>query len=329
MDFLPQPASELRLRRIHSFFTKGQTVEIRDLPRAEIETVPGIPARSSDPNGHYQVGQMYGQFFEQAAPQFELPVLFWHGGGMTGAAWGDTPDGRAGWHDYFMRLGFNTCVTDAVERGRSSWAPYPFIFDRAPEHRTIDQAWSIFRFGPNGGYADATPFTGQRFPVAHADELARQFVARWSNHQDLVATAYGELLARFGKSIIVAHSEGARYALQAAADYPDAIAAVILLEPAGKPNLSQERAKAAARVPHLVVWGDYFEESPLWTGYRHAADQWLGWLKEAGGNVTTIDLPATGVRGNSHLLMMDDNADDIAALAARWLIPLLGDRQQP
>lgn len=40
-----------------------------------------------------------------------LPVLFWHGGGMTGATWEETPDGRPGWHEYFMRRGLHTCVS--------------------------------------------------------------------------------------------------------------------------------------------------------------------------------------------------------------------------
>jgi hypothetical protein len=32
-----------------------------------------------------------------------------------------------------------------------------------------------------------------------------------------------------------------------------------------------------------------------------------------------LNLPKMGIRGNSHMLMMDRNSDDIAALVQRWL----------
>lgn len=307
------------LRRVRAFHIGGLAVDLQGLPLRDIGTVPGEPPRRSDPNGRYQVGQLYAQHFELAHPIYRIPVLFWHGGGMTGVTWEDTPDGRAGWHDYFMRRGFDTCVSDAVERGRASWAPWPDITPHAPEHRTLDQAWSLFRIGPDGGFRSGVAHPGSRFPFHCADHLARQFVARWTCNTRLTVNAYGELLHHFGRSIIIAHSEGARHAAQLAAVMPGAIAAVVLIEPAGAPVLSAHAASQAAGVPHLVVWGDYFGQSELWRRYRRSAESWLAQVRAAGGYVETLDLPAVGIMGNTHLLMMDDNASDIAALAADWV----------
>lgn len=309
----------IALRRVHGFHVGGHAVDLHGLPLRSIETVPGEPPRRSDPNGRYLVGQLYAQHFELARPRHQTPILFWHGGGMTGATWEDTPDGRPGWHDHFMRQGFHTCVSDAVERGRASWAPYPDITPQAPEHRTLDQAWSIFRFGPEGGRSTGLAHHGVRFPIDHADQLARQFVARWTCNTGATLAAYGDLLRRVGRSIVIAHSEGARHAARLAAEMPEAIAAVVLVEPAGAPPLGLDAAHRTAAVPHLVIWGDHFDQSELWRRYRAAADRWLMQIRAAHGQVDILDLPAKGIAGNTHLLMMDDNASEIASLVANWL----------
>jgi hypothetical protein len=36
--------------------------------------------------------------------------------------------------------------------------------------------------------------------------------------------------------------------------------------------------------------------------------------------VTRIDLPKQGARGNSHMLMMDTNSDQIAAMIQKWMV---------
>jgi len=42
-------------------------------------------------------------------------------------------------------------------------------------------------------------------------------------------------------------------------------------------------------------------------------------LKGAGGSVDIIDLPDRGIRGNSHMLMMDKNNAQVAELIQQWL----------
>jgi hypothetical protein len=42
-------------------------------------------------------------------------------------------------------------------------------------------------------------------------------------------------------------------------------------------------------------------------------------VRAAGGVVDVVDLPAAGIRGNSHMIMMDRNSDAVAALVQDWL----------
>jgi hypothetical protein len=39
----------------------------------------------------------------------------------------------------------------------------------------------------------------------------------------------------------------------------------------------------------------------------------------AGGSVDVVDLPQAGIKGNSHMLMMDKNNAEVAALIQKWL----------
>ena len=82
---------------------------------------PGRPAAKLDPNGQYQVEQMYAQYFLLQNRKGKLPLLMWHGGGLTGVTYETKPDGSAGWLNYFLRQGWDIYISDAVERGRSGW----------------------------------------------------------------------------------------------------------------------------------------------------------------------------------------------------------------
>jgi hypothetical protein len=42
-------------------------------------------------------------------------------------------------------------------------------------------------------------------------------------------------------------------------------------------------------------------------------------VRAAGGTVDVVDLPERGIRGNSHMVMMDRNGGEVAALIQDWL----------
>jgi hypothetical protein len=42
-------------------------------------------------------------------------------------------------------------------------------------------------------------------------------------------------------------------------------------------------------------------------------------IKAAGGSVDVVDLPQAGIKGNSHMMMMDKNNAEVAGLIQKWL----------
>jgi hypothetical protein len=42
-------------------------------------------------------------------------------------------------------------------------------------------------------------------------------------------------------------------------------------------------------------------------------------VRAAGGKVDVVNLPEVGIKGNSHMLMMDKNNGQIADLIDKWL----------
>lgn len=279
----------------------------------------GAPRRI-DPNGDYVAGQMYVQAFRLAKPRSSLPVLFWHGGGMTGSQWETTPDGRPGWLWRFLNAGYDVLVSDSAERGRSSWARYPEIYAEAPYFRTKNEAWEMFRMGPSGSYAsapnDRKPHADLKFPTEYFDEFAKQWVPRWSGHEDMILKAYGQLVEKVGPCIIVGHSQGAGFAAAIGQKYPDIVRAVIAIEPGGMPL-----AVAGPLPPHLIVWGDYMGEAgSVWKSYLQLVDSYVAKAGPSIGNrMETLNLQEAGHTGNSHFPMCDTNSDDVAMLLLEWL----------
>lgn len=49
-----------------------------------------------DPNGEFHVEQLYVQHVKLAKPEARYPLLPWHGGGHTGAPWGNKTRRGAG-----------------------------------------------------------------------------------------------------------------------------------------------------------------------------------------------------------------------------------------
>lgn len=215
------------------------------------------------------VGQMYVQYVRLAEPASSVPLLTWHGGGMTGANWETTPDGRPGWQMFFLRASFDSYVSDAVERGRASWAPYPQIYPEPPFFRTAKEAWEeTFRFGPIGSWsadpAKLSTHAGLRFPAAHFETFLCQSVPRWGCNNAATQRAYDALLQRLPCGVILlTHSRGGNFGLTAALHAPDRVRAVISLEPSGAPDPTKHDLSRLKGVPHLFLWGDYLGRHPF------------------------------------------------------------------
>jgi hypothetical protein len=75
-------------------------------------------------------------------------------------------------------------------------------------------------------------------------------------------------------------------------------------------------------VPVLAIYGDYIEQDSRWPTIRGNGIKYYEALRASGGSADVIDLPKIGMKGNSHMIMMDRNSDQVAGLIQDWLVKL-------
>lgn len=313
----------IKVKHRGSFHVGGEKVKLENAP---VEDFPyqGKFTFHSDPNGTHWAKQMYGQYTELAEPVCPYPILMWHGGGLTGVTWETTPDGREGFDTLFLRHGFNVYVSDAVERGRASWAKFPEINPTPPIFHSYESRWLNLKMGETY----PIPYEGNRFPIDHYDQLMMQGVPRWLTSDEWTIDAYCKYIERMQQHvdgvIIMVHSQGALYTKKIMQKYPDFVKAVVFVEAATLPALDEDLT-AFAKIPQLYVYGDFMSEDykvvHSWAdSIRKTAPAWYAKLNELHADHTWMNLPAMGIKGNSHMLMMDDNNDQIADMINDWLV---------
>ena len=260
-------SADILLREIGSFHIGGHEAILSGQPPKEVSFTAGMAPVKVDPNGQFEIEQMYVQYFKLAAPKFKYPLLMWHGGGLTGVTWETKPDGKPGWQMFFLNRGYDVYVSDAVERGRASWARYPELFKSEPLFRSKKEAWELFRFGPIGSYdaapSNRQPFPDSQFPIEALDQFAKQAVPRWVTNDAATQAAYDQLVERIGPCVIVVHSQGGNFGFNAALRASDKVKALVAIEPSGAPDPGKVNVLKLKRVPHLFVFGDHLQELPV------------------------------------------------------------------
>ena len=312
----------IALKSMGSFHIGGREVTISGKPVKDVTFTPGgVPAKV-DPNGVYQVEQMYVQYFIPQQQRGALPLLMWHGGGLSGVTYETTPDGREGWMNYFIKKGWAVYNSDAVERGRAGWAMYPDVFKGEPVFLTKENPFERFRIGAGPGSYNKDPAKmkmkpGGQFPAEGYDNFTKQGVPRWTTTDDAIIRAYTELVDKVCPCVVLIHSQSGSFGQKVAQARPDKVKALVLVEPSapGDSNL----AGNLKNTPILALYGDYIEEDPRWPAIRANEIKFLEQVKAAGGRFDVIDLPKIGIRGNSHMIMMDKNSDQVADLIQEWL----------
>lgn len=283
------------------------------------------PANSSsgenDPNpGHVVINQMYVQYQIPAKQRYRLPVIMVHGSWHTGKTYGSTPDGREGWGTYFVRRGFGTYIVDDPNRGRSSYdmtninlvrlglAP----IDSLPRilQRTNEQAWTGFRIGPALGELNPN---GQ-FPLDAADQYFAQLTDNYRGvpENEKITRALIALVDSIGPAVILTHSQSGPFGWLAAIARPDLVKGVLSVEPIS--SWTPIDFAALARTPIAIVRGDFDTPQAVAT-----AQAFIDSAAAAGGTASLIRLPEVGIRGNSHMMMLERNNLEIADLIIEWI----------
>ena len=294
----------------------GRMIDVAGRATREINFTP-TASFIYDPNGTFAIEHLYVQYFVPASRNAQPPILLLHGGGLTGSTWETTPDGRPGWLHGLLRRGFEVHVVDNVERGRAGWCAIEGIWPDVPIQRSLQEAWTLFRFGRPAEFDARKPFPGQRFPISALDTFARSFVPRWTSTGPAASAAFEALIDRFEQVAVISHSQGGQFAFEAAASRPGRISALCAIEPSGFTNTPE----VLRGVPVLMVHGDFLDCDERW---QQMNARWRAWADALAGPdgddaVTTMSLPREGIRGNSHMVMMDDNSDVVLERVVEWL----------
>ncbi|MGI5204783.1 hypothetical protein ACQEU6_24785 [Spirillospora sp. CA-108201] len=313
----------IRVREMGSYHVGGKSITLTGADSRDAYVSEGRAPFRVDPNGDFETGQVYVQYVRLVRPRSPFPLLMWHGGGLSGACFESTPDGRAGWQQRFLASGHDVYLADGFGAGRASWQRYPEVSEAEPLFRTKKQLWELFRIGPADSYATAPdmrrPYADIRFPVADFEMLVKQAVPRFRTYDDSTQAGYDALIAKVGPSVILTHSAAGPLGFAATITAPDRVRAHVAIEPSGAPDPSTVDIDRLRRIPHLIIWGDHLDADKSWGELYSSTRRFHDALRRAGGRSTWIDLPATGQRGNSHMIMMDGNSNQVAHLIDSWL----------
>lgn len=309
----------LALADFGSFFVNG-----RNHASEFADARAGKPVR-----GTVRSGQMYVQYLVPSN-SLALPIVMVHGANHTGVTYETTPDGREGWATYFARQGYPVYIADQAGRGRSGFDPTPINKavveggrDALPSIAiaTRENAWMSYRLGPKVGEF----WQDSRFPQAALDHY-------FSQNAPMAETTLpggGEntikglvaLLEKIGPSILLVHSQSGAYGLAVAKSRPELVKALVSVEGDCVPMTSDDVSKTFMKVPLLSVWGDHSFGFPSRNGdeRRNGCSDSVKLIQKAGGPATFFLLPEHGIKGNSHMMMLETNNTEIADTIIKWI----------
>jgi pimeloyl-ACP methyl ester carboxylesterase len=182
---------------------------------------------------------------------------------------------------------------------------------------TKELAYQTFRFGP----AYPTAYPGMRFPLSAIDEYAPQWVLTYrdAEENDKIINAIVAAIDKIGPCIVMVHSQSGPLGLAAVLRRADKVKGFVAIEPAGFAIPATETAATLKKVPIFVVFGDNVALSTQATGWLTSAQTTTAAVTAIGGNAKVVPLPTLGILGNSHMMMMDNNNEQIADIIEKWI----------
>jgi pimeloyl-ACP methyl ester carboxylesterase len=314
----------LLLKSRGSFFVGGEQVE-----------KTAIELGSLGPDDRITINQMFVEYMVPDGAA-RVPVVMVHGATLSGKTYDTTPDGRMGWYEYFVRKSHPVYVVDQIGRARSGFDQSAFNNVRAgriaPDKqpnllRLADRfgSWTNFRIGPEPGKA----YPQTQFPVEAADKLSAQSVP------DLLGTsradnpnwkALSDLALQLNGAVLLTHSQSGPYPLESAIINAKGILGIVMVEP-GTCNAqahTDDEIAVLAKTPIFIIFGDYLSSptnlgGPDWKDRFNDCKAFKKRVDAVKGDVRLMTTAEMGVRGNSHMMMMDRNNLEIADLILAWI----------
>ncbi|KAL8739005.1 MAG: hypothetical protein Q9181_000287 [Wetmoreana brouardii] len=228
--------------------------------------------------GHYQysntshgtilVNQLY---VEQLTPvggkKHKYPVVFVHGGGVSGTQWLNKPDGNRGWASYMLDHGYEVFIIDQWSVGRSSATDIsvaqPLLLGGTVEFAELAfTAPELYHKYYQAQFHTQWPGNGTKGDPAF-DSFYSTYLPLGLNpvFENISRTSTCALLDRIGASIFISHSYGGQLVFLASDGCPDLVKAHVAFEAdqtpfgnydvgvTGSPSPAPARAWGIADVP--------------------------------------------------------------------------------
>ncbi len=308
---------------------------------ADATAAVGISAGAAAlPRCFYSGTASHPVYVDHLAPLNEgsgrLPIIMLHGAFHTGSGYIATPDGREGWAPYFARRGHHVLAVDWPGHGRSPAGPdfhKLSMRDVVPAIARLLEltgpaiilahsaggpiAWSVCESHPDKvaavvGIAPGPPSNIQaELPDDRAAIEALKFdeAAGCPVYSPLDAPVYVDI--QFIQDFWANSAQFPQGGIDAYAGSIVAESPVVLNERfnIGSGGLALSSPQTVAQRPILIVTGDSDPRHP-----RHVDEKLAQYL-----NGQHLWLADVGIQGNGHMLMLEQNSDEIASRIAGWM----------
>ena len=313
----------LLLKDEGTFYVHGKKVQTQ----FNGATAPGgtLPAPAT-----IMIEQMYVHYRIPAIVT-KWPIVFVHGGGLTGQSYETTPDRREGWSTYFARKGYPTYVVDFPTRGRAAFNPIPIHegkynqdWSKIPSFSRsgAERLWTAFRFGPS----DGVKFPRMSFPTEAMDGLLAQGFNSTDGTLPGTSFQWGaealiSLLDEIGPAILVVHSQSGPFPDPVVAARPNLVKGVINMEGFEGLPPNAEQIAAYKKIPLIDLFGDNVigNTTGLGEGRYIGRKATIQKINAAGGKADIVLLPDVGIYGNTHMMMQDKNSHKVADYMMKWV----------
>lgn len=285
-----------------------------------------------------------GSYIHYSSTGNELPIIMVPGLGLSSWIFTNTPDDRESWAETFSNSGHEVYVYNDPAIFVNPELDYAEFIDYTSKWGA-QRAWSTWGMGQR--YPEA--YDNTRYPVQQFDALLNSFPAYTSfaflqpqnENPENESRSRGQGRARGGRGgasigniikvnnllalieevgdcILMVHSMSGVTGVETIKKNSEHIKGFIVIEPVGSLTNEREIRRHFSDIPFLGIYGDFIAQRRQ-TGRKEAVAKTIELINQNGGRAKMIDLPAQGIEGNTHLMMQDNNNQEIANMIINWL----------
>lgn len=294
-------------------------------------------AEQEETGQSYRAGHAFVEYQIPARAK-KHALVFVHGYGGSGSVWQTTPDGRDGFSTLMLKRRYPVYVMDLPGRGRAG---------RTTAEKTVkpvadEMFWfDIWRMGIWPEYNKGVQFPEGKEALNQFFRLMTPNLGTGANDAQAVAQTADQT----APAILVTHSAGGVPGWLAAIQSPN-VRGIVSYEPGAfvfpeddlppamdgltggtaPIGVSREDFLKLTRIPIVLYFGDYIPEEisknlgdENWRVRLQMGRKFVEAVNKNGGDATLVELPKTGIYGNTPFLFMEKNNAQLADLLALWL----------